>query len=155
MTHVVKATAYHALDLAYRLRPADVAEIKASSGFTPEDALAMSMFSSRRAWAVIHKGRCEAIFGVAPWPMTPDVGAPWLLASSVFETIGHRVGKDTRKYVRECEALFPILANYVDARHTRSLRWLRWAGFELDSIDLHHGVESRPFFRFSKVSHHV
>ena len=154
-TRVVPATPYHTMDLAYRLRPADVEEIKASSGRTPEEALCASVASSRKAWALVHNGRCEAIFGIAPWPLTSDVGAPWLLASERFETLGRYVLKQTDAYTSELEKEFPVLCNYVDARHTASIRWLRWAGFEITGFELHHGVERRPFYRFSKVSRHV
>lgn len=155
ITRVVPATAYHTLDLAYRLRAADIEEIKASSGLAPEEALSFSVLSSRKAWAVVHKGRTEAIFGVAPWPLMTDVGSPWLLASERFTSIGRYVARNTSPFVAELEREFPVLCNYVDARHTASIRWLLWAGFEITGLDQHHGIERRPFFRFSKVSRHV
>jgi hypothetical protein len=155
-TKVVPATSYHVLDLAYRLREADRREIKASSGLAPEEALTLSFMASRKSWAAVHNGRCEAIFGVAPWPLTPGLGSPWMLASEAFDQIPRAtVARQTAKFVSECEREFPLLANYVDARHTKSLRWLLWAGFQVDKLDMHHGAERRPFFRFSKVSRHV
>ena len=43
---------------------------------------------------------------------------------------------------------FPFMFNYVDARHTDAIRWLKWLGFEFDEA-APYGPFDLPFYRFT------
>ena len=152
---IVPATLAHVLALAPRLREADKREIKAASGDDPGAALLRSFLSSTKAWTAVFDGVPEAIFGVSPWSTHADIGAPWMLASDVLEHKRKAIVRITPGIIDAMQREFPFLINYVDARHTRSISWLLWAGFSVDDIDTEYGVERRPFFRFTKVRSHV
>jgi len=51
------------------------------------------------------------------------------------------------KWVRRQSEKFSLLYNYVDARNVKSIKWLRWLGFQLDE-PAPYGVRGLPFHRF-------
>ena len=63
---VVPVTDAHLQQLAPHLRPADVAEVDASCGLAPLEALRASVAVSEEAWAGLVDGEVVAVFGVAP-----------------------------------------------------------------------------------------
>ena len=154
MNRIIPASVTHVEVIAEKMRLRDVAEIEASSGLSPEDSLGASLMSSDAAWtAVDSKGKPFAMFGVTPWAIMPDTGAPWLLATDDWNKHTRYVLANTKPYVHQMQQLFPVLINYVDVRNVDSLRWLMWAGFKFTACEPHFGIERRPFLRFSKVTH--
>lgn len=138
--------------LVVGLREADRLEIRAASGKSPEVALHESLELSTKAWVLLNKGIACGMWGVAPWPHSPGLGVPWLLATPAFDLHHNRreLLRHTRRYVGEMGEGFDYLVNYTDARHRESHRWLKWAGFQLDDFKPEFGFERRPFYRFSK-----
>jgi hypothetical protein len=134
------------------LREADRLEIVAASGKPPEVALPESLAMSTKAWVLLDGGVAVGIWGVAPWPHTPGLGVPWLLATDRFDLHHNRreLLRYTRHYVAAMGEGFDYLVNYTDVRHRASHRWLKWAGFKLDDFRPSFGFEGRPFYRFSK-----
>lgn len=150
MPRIVPATRDHALHVGRAMRQADVDEVRAASGLSPLVATLSSLDGSVLAWAgVADDGEPFAICGVAPY--AGATGSPWLLATD--RLYDHRAFflRNTRPVVEIMLRVYPVLINYVDARHRDSIRWLMWAGFKIDKLEPHYGVERRPFFRFSKV----
>jgi hypothetical protein len=45
---------------------------------------------------------------------------------------------------------YPKLYNYIDVRSKKTIRWLKWAGFEFAAA-APYGVEQRPFHLFTKT----
>lgn len=138
--------------LVVGVREADRQEILASSGKSPEDALPYSLAISTKAWVLLDKGVACGMWGIAPWPHSPALGIPWLLATSTFDRHHNRreLLRHTRHYVEEMGKGFQFLINYTDVRHRESHRWLQWAGFKLDDFEPRFGHGQRPFYRFSK-----
>lgn len=153
MNLIVPAEPRHALSLSQRLREADLLEIAATHGATPEEALRRSCEASEACWTMLHNGRPEVIFGVAPWPGVAGVGQPWLLAAEVTPGWRGFFARHSREYVDRMLALYPTLLNYTDARHTESHRWLLWCGFDFLRIDPEHGVGRIPFILFGRTLH--
>jgi hypothetical protein len=149
MTHeIVPAGLEHALQLVPRLRKGDLAEIKASVGGNPEDALVLSLATSTKAWAWLYDGRVMAVFGVAGDPTRIGVGTPWLLAAE--ESSKHKIFfvRNSKWLIDEMLDEFPYLENYVDCRNTPSIQWLSWCGFALAEVKPFYGVQRLPFIRF-------
>jgi hypothetical protein len=133
------------------LRAADVQEVKASHGLSPEAALWTSFKSFSKSWVLLTKrGYPCAMWGVAPWPLVPELGAPWLLATEEFNHQSKELLRHSPLYVTEMGKGFRYLANYVDVRHIESIRWLHWAGFRFDRLLPEFGYERRPFLLFTK-----
>lgn len=145
---VVLATLEHAEALAPRLRPADVNEVKAASGDTPESALVMSIAYSPKSWAWLVDGEVVAIFGVAMHPYKPMTGIPWLLASPDLEKQKIFFLRTCGVYIDEMLDVFPVLENYVDCRNTASIQWLAWCGFAMAEVVPFFGAQRLPFIRF-------
>ena len=150
MNHsIVAATYEHVEQLVPRMRTADLREIAAATGSDPEAALAISVGSSPVAWAWLYKGRVMALFGVAPYPGRPGVGIPWLLGAKGADK--HKIFflRQSRKYLTEMLALFPVLENWVDCRNTASIQWLSWMGFAMCEVRPFFGIQRLPFIRFN------
>lgn len=150
MARIIPATADHALCVARDMRQADIDECRAASGHSPGVACVRSWSESTHCWAAVDDdGVPFTIFGVGP--VLDDLGSPWLLASSRMYAHRSFFARNTRPIVALMHAAYPILLNYVDARHNEAIRWLMWAGFKFDKLIPNFGVEQRHFFRFTKV----
>jgi hypothetical protein len=153
---IVQARLEHAHDLAPRMRAADVAEVQASGGYSPLEALVDSLrYSAPFAWAALFDGKVACIWGVEPLRrsiIAGRVGAVWMLTSDLVE-------KHPRAFWRGCRSAVPllfeatdppldVLVNLIDARHEQALHWARRLGFQLEEPAAF-GHEGRPFVRFT------
>lgn len=145
--YVAAALPEHAADLAPRLREADRREVAAFSGADAGEALMRGVRESSLAWTIIRDGRPLACFGVAPMSLLGATGVPWLLGSDDVRGISLAFLRGGRMFVESMLARFRRLENYVDARNTVSVNWLRWLGFTVHPAQ-RAGVELLPFHRF-------
>lgn len=138
--------------LAPRLRDADREELKAMDGLDTAASIRGAISASRgrvedMAFAVWIDGRLVCLFGFIPAGALANEAHPWLLASDEVERIPSILTKQAGRY---CSALlgdYPVLFNYVDARNTRSIEWLKRIGFSLQPAEPF-GVGRLPFHRF-------
>jgi hypothetical protein len=86
------------------------------------------------------------MFGVT---QTANCGYPWLLGSAEVERIPVTFLRASRHYVDHFLKLCAGLENYVDARNTLSIQWLKWLGFMIEDPQPF-GVEQRLFHRFHR-----
>ena len=142
MLKMIPLKAEHA-SIAPYLRKQDRDEIEAFSGLNANEAVSISIATSLRGFCAYWNDTPCAVFGVSP------EGYIWLLGTD-------EITKHPVTFYRVSRKIFPVLAhgvnrleNYVDARNTLSLRWLRWMGFDISApIDLgaecfHHVVWNR------------
>lgn len=138
------------------LRAADIEEVRASHGLTPVEALNLTFETSRtsgKCWAALDDdNHAWTMFGVAPIPGAATLGAPWLLACNAQRRHLKYFLANTKEYVGYMSEGYTRLVNFVDVRHTDSIRWLQWAGFTFDLLIPEAGFERRPFLRFTKES---
>lgn len=111
------------------LRETDLLDIAATTRLPPLEALARSVASSQRAFAVDYKDRCVALGGTTHIPNV-DRTSIWLLGSEGFDK-GLRAGG-----WRLCKPWFDIMADEASVlfavlpeANTRDMRWLEWMGF--------------------------
>lgn len=133
--------------LAEAMRAADVAEVLASSGSAPAEALRASLAASSQAWTGLIEGEPVCMFGVAAVSILSGRGAPWMLGADRLERYPMTFLRRCRPCVAAMLAVYPALENYVDERNALSKRWLRWLGFKLadKTVRLPSGVEFRHF----------
>lgn len=144
---VVGAWADH---ISKNLRQADLDEIEAM-GSGP-DALHLSVALSSHGYAVMDRaGEPIAMFGAAPHPL-PGVGVAWMLGTDGIRREAHGIARQTGAYFDTLNSAYSVLWNYIDARNTVSLRWLRWGGFEL-LRDVEIG--GHQFHIFARSNHRV
>jgi len=136
--------------LAPQLRAADAAECQAN-GRTPEQALERALRLSALSRAIVTpSGDIIALFGFAP--IDPETAAPWLLGSDALVTTHRRwFVRNTQLIVRHGDHLWRRFYNLVDARNTKHIRWLSWAGFQLLPA-VPNGVDALPFHPFTRTT---
>lgn len=72
-------------DLAAVMRPEDVAEIAASSGSTPIEALMSGLLNSQECWTIRNHRQDILAMGGVVWQQEHSVGVPWMLCSVTAE----------------------------------------------------------------------
>jgi hypothetical protein len=112
------------------------------------NVLARSMMLSSLCWTGITKDREPVcFFGVPPFSLLGDIGRPWMLGTDKAHQFPRVLVVEGRRYVERMLGLYPHLVNYVDARNTRSVRWLARLGFTVHAPHPH-GEAGLPFHRF-------
>lgn len=135
--------------LAPVLRPDDLREIAAASGRAPLAVLRDGLKVSAVCRTIVGTSR-EPIAMLGIVPISPGLGAVWMLASEAIEQpgVGMKFARQCRKGVARLLRHTPVLINFVDARSARTIRWLKWVGAEFQDAPVPYGVEGRPFFMF-------
>lgn len=110
--------------------------------------LRLSVAVSSHHWAFIAAdGEPVAVFGVAPVSLISGIGTPWLLGTErVFAFPGVLI-REGRRYLQAMRNVYPSLANHVDARNVKSIRWLKHLGFTIGEPEPY-GVAGLPFYPF-------
>jgi len=143
--------------VAEQMRAADVAEVQAGSGSTPQEVLlyCFMMGSPCETW-VAPDGEPVAMWGVVPDGVYPQAGRVWLLGTERMVADGTvRMGllRQAKREVERVSKLYDVLWNYVDARNQVHINWLKWMGFTFIAERPNYGAEGRLFLEFCKVSH--
>ncbi len=153
MVDVVMAPANNedAIDIAKRMRAADMAEVAASSGLDPIAAVLTSLDMSTEAWLLYFDGQPVCIWGVAPLQQDSflgrRVGVAWLLTTPLVEKHPHAFWRTCRQVLPELLQRWDELINAIDVRHEKALRWAERLGFQL-ADPAPFGVEQRDFCTF-------
>lgn len=140
--------------LAANMRRPDRDEIEASSGPDIIRAIRHSVEVSSDAFACVAPEGLIAIGGMAPLCMLTGRASPWLLGTDLLDSVPGLLTRSALAYCTRQADVYPLQVNYVDARNTRSVRWLRRLGFTIHPAEPH-GVAGLPFHRFEKDFTHV
>lgn len=134
--------------LLLELRQCDRQEAEAMAGASQVDfVMRYTVGASLAAWTAEQGGELVAMFGVVPISIVNGIGCPWLLGTDRMDRLPRAVMENTRAYIPTMLALFPHLINFIDARNQRSIRLLRWLGFQILPAQPF-GVRGLPFHRF-------
>lgn len=136
--------------LLANMRQPDRDEVEAA-GQDVENGVISSVQMSAMCWAAEINGRLACLFGVAPISLLGGVGAPWLLGTDVLDRHPRALIRNTGPYLDAMRSAFPHLVNYVDARNTRSIRWLKALGFRFQPAQPY-GPRGFAFHRFEMES---
>lgn len=147
---IVAPTAAHADELAWSMRRAERAEVRAQ-GYEPRVAIGVSLDASVEAWTVLVDERVLAMFGVIPVAAMLGHGNLWLLASN-------SVGAHKITYARLCRRIlsdllvrWPILTVQVDREYTAALLWAKRCGFR-SVAQIENEITGLPFVQMMKVA---
>lgn len=138
-----EATHAHAHALAPHMRPEDAAEVQASGGYTPLEALVASIECSAVAYAAFANEELLGLCGFMP-VADGSQAVVWALTSTAVERHRKSFWRLSRFMVAALASAYPVLTNFVDARHTASLRWLTRLGFTVLPA-APYGVHGLPF----------
>lgn len=117
------------------------------SGAMPSEALRRTIAFSLESWAGLVGGEPVCVFGLGIGSLGGGVGRPWLMGTPRLEQHAIAFLRRNRAMVARWLDLCPVLENWVDARHSVSMRWLGWLGFSLDDA-APFGPYRLPFRRF-------
>lgn len=131
-------------------RPADVAEVRSSSGQTIEEALTQGLLSGRCMTICLSDGTPVGMYGVAPC-YDPRLGAAWMLAANSIAPLYRQFLRESRSKIDELSEGYDILFNFTDARNTVHHRWINWAGFTIIKRHENYGVDRTAFLEFCKI----
>lgn len=151
---VVEADLAHIERMLPIIRQADIEELWASNHVSPAYALTHGIRCSSAAWTGMVDGQPVCVFGVAPASLLGSIGVPWMVGTYEIDRHAKAFLRRNKAYVERMSALYNYLVNYVDARNTRAIAWLKWLGFTLNEAQPY-GVEGLPFHRFEMRANHV
>jgi hypothetical protein len=134
--------------LVANMRKADIDEVTAATGRPLDQIIIDAIRSSTWVMALDVDDELGMIFGVAPMGSTLGAtGAPWALGTTAVERKPRALIELGPSYCELMLASYPHLYNYVDARNKRSIRWLKWLGFEFHDAQPY-GAAGLPFHKF-------
>jgi hypothetical protein len=144
------ATASEVQELVPRLRQADIDECEALFG--EGSVLVTTMHGLRPegvSFVAVRNGITIAVFGVCPGEKK-GIGVPWMVGTDELDQCGRELMEEARNCLKIWHRFYPTLMNVVDARNTKSIRWLKRLGFTVrDPVPM--GVGGLPFHPFDKT----
>ena len=137
--------------LANNMRQQDMDEVYAATGSSQLAAiLRQSVTESALLVSVEYDGRLLCIGGAASQSLLSCTGIPWMLGTNELSWHSALFVRHGKRCISELLTRFERLENHVDARNTKSVRWLRSIGFTVDDPQPY-GAFGLPFRRFSAV----
>ena len=146
--YIKVATLEEAKFLSTRLRQEDIDECKANANVTPLEALVNGVKYSHLPFTVYNNDNPVMIMGVIPHGK--NLGMIWLLSSPEIQNFPIAFLRSSKGVLDCYNKSFPILYNYIDARNTLHMNWLKWLGFNFIKVHNHFGYEKRKFIEFVK-----
>ncbi len=90
-----------------------------------------------------------AMFGVVP--LTKTIGIPWMVATDELTLHKRFFVQHAPEYIKQMMYFYPDgLINYIDARNTVHIAYIKHFGFEVTGFMADYGHAKLPFYRFSK-----
>lgn len=130
------------------LRASDRTECEAY-GVDILEMIRSSIARSTLCWTGFAEGKLGAVLGVTPLGNTPGIGVPWMLGTPVLDANQRVLVRLTPHYIGRMLAAYPHLTNFVHAKNTTSVQWLRRLGFTLHEAEPF-GPYGEPFHRFER-----
>lgn len=128
------ATSDDAEDLVPRMRAVEVEEVRAATGREPLPVLLEGLRDSAEAWSVFFDGELAFMWGVVPLGgYLGGAGLGWLLTTDMVERHAKTFWQYTRAVMPQLLARWDVLANAIDVRHEKAIRWATRLGFHLDA----------------------
>ena len=138
--------------LAPKLRKADLQEIKANANIKAIDALLQGFHLSEVPISIFDdEEEIVCMLGCCPTNIH-SAAIVWLLASDdLKKDIPLRFLRHSRGVVEIFQKRYPVLYNFIDARNTLHIKWLKWCGFHFINKHYGYGYEKRLFYEFIRI----
>jgi len=133
--------------IAAIVREADVDEITGALGIDMVHGLRMCFGGSCKASKIVVAGQVVAVFGDAIHDAQQSIGVPWLISTVHVQRRARSFLKVCKPEVQEMLDRHSRLINYVDARNSSAIRWLKWLGFRFGEA-VPYGPKGLPFYQF-------
>lgn len=143
------ATEDDCIYLAEYLRKEDIQEIYAVTGVPPLLSLLIGLKLSEVPLVICNeKDRPVAMLGVVPNGL---IGSIWMVGTDELKRISLSFLKHSKNVCDVLKSNYQILHNYVDARNTLHVNWLKWMDFKFIKTHQQYGIEKRKFYEFVKI----
>jgi hypothetical protein len=123
-----------------KIRKVEIDEIYAASHFNSGMALAYSIGISKFIYTMEYHGEIIGILGVA------TNNSVWMLTTDAIDKARMRFLRASKFVIGMILEQYPQVYNYVDVRHEKCLKWLRWCGAIIHEPE-EYGMEKLPFCR--------
>jgi hypothetical protein len=128
------------------MRREEQIEVWAHSHCSPELAVARSLEACSAPIAAVVNGETMGVFGVNPVSLLLGQGIPWLLTTPAVDRYPLTFMRLCRWLLPDYRRRWPVLMNFIHAKHTRSIAWARRLGFTVfDPSPM--GVDGEDFCR--------
>ena len=136
------------LIIARAMRKCDVAEVMASAGLNPHDAV-RSSFDGSDTCAVFctPKGIPFAMYGVGSQDIGDGTRALWMLATDQIDANQVAFLRLSKEIIGELVAKYGKMSNFVHAQNKVTQKWLKWLGARFEK-PIEFGVSGEAFIRF-------
>lgn len=135
--------------IAPLLRKSDKDEAYAASGLSPERAIVLSYMLCDEPMLGLINNQPAAIWGVNPISLITGAGSPWMVGTELLEQKPKYWLPLARTLLEDWRNSYSVLENHVDVRNRKSIRWLRWMGFEF-AEPKPYGPFGMPFHKFER-----
>lgn len=147
--HLRVATEQDCIYLSKNLRKEDYQEIKAVSGLSPLVSLIIGLKISDVPLVICDENnKPVAMLGVVPQGL---FGVIWMVGTEELKKISLSFIKNCKGVCKVLQKNYQLLCNFVDARNTLHINWLKWMGFTFINKHQRYGVERRLFYEFVKI----
>lgn len=114
-----------------KLRQADQDELDiVLPGLPTHRQLKVCVRQSRGAWLIYVKRQLVGVFGITE--VRCGTASPWMLGNDLIFKYPLTLMKTSRRIIDGMLNTYHILANFVDARNHRHIRWLKMMGFKFE-----------------------
>ena len=152
---IIKATAAHAEYIAKNVRDADKQEIWAIAMRNPEEAMLNGIEISDKSFTGMVDGVPVCMWGIVEQSIIGPVGTPWMIASNKLDQYAKLFIRQCKKRAHKYFSAYGLLENYIDARNTKAIQWLKWLGFSVEDVSSPYGALGMPFHRFTMGAKNV
>jgi len=137
--------------IATNVREADFKELVEGSLTHPYHAMIKAMADSPdQAFTATIRDMPICMFGVSDAGLVGSVGVPWMVGTHLIDRHSTSFLRQSRHLMVEMFNRYDMLINYVDARNTRAIQWLKWLGFTIEEPQPY-GPKGLPFNMFRKT----
>jgi hypothetical protein len=123
-------------ELADNMRQAEIDEVMTSGAQSPYQAVKSSFEASLFAVSAFNGkngNKIVATFGVAADNYFACAAKVWMLTSNEIANVRVKsVLKASKYWIDKMLKFYPVLYNFVDTRHTKSIKWLEACGARID-----------------------
>jgi hypothetical protein len=142
---IVRARIEHAPAIAQNLSEIGVTEIENLG--RAEEEIADEIEASLYSQVGLYKGKVACIWGVRVVNLLESTGFIWAVTTKIVEEQPFLFARHSKITIDGLMAEFKILHGIVQPRHKRSIRWLKFLGFEILPKREMLGREYYPFIR--------
>jgi hypothetical protein len=141
MIQVLETKAQHVRDIALRMRLEEGIE---RVGLDKEKIIRGAVKDASYTFTAMIDNEPACMWGIYQQTMLSDTAYMWLITTPLIEKHQFVFARRSQIYLQGLKQHFNVIQGHVDARFSRSIRWLRWLGFRVYP-DMNDGTFRRPF----------